>query len=489
MNTSRQRYLALLRLLSLLLWAGLALTLQAASARPLAQPNDPFFADQWNLYDPGTHSQAITPDINAPAAWDVTTGTSEMITAILDSGIDLEHPDLTSKIWVNQDEIADNDVDDDNNGKVDDINGWDFVENDNRPQDEAGWGTFMAGLIGAATNNDTGIAGIAWNTPIMPVRVLTRDDVGQATARLEDIVDGVRYAADNGARIIHLGFYIEDRNLTDEQLATLETAINEARDAEVLLIAPVGDHGLDGNPTVYPAALPAVIGVTATDHNTARLAAAGHGTFVEISAPGVNLVGPLLDGRYGQGATGTEFAAPHVAGTAALIWAVNPSLTPAQVRDLMHNTADDLGAPGYDEFYGFGLLNTALALQVTPHLLQISPHELHFQIDELGVITPPTHTIVNLYTGGLTWRASKQARWLEIEGLTETTPSSVTVSVDLSTIPNCGRYTSEIIVESNQQNAVDGEQTVQVTLEFTSKTCHRVYLPFTTTQAATPQSH
>lgn len=466
----------LIQLFPLLLLASIFLSVQAVLPRPMAQPNDPRFADQWNLYDPSAAGQAITPDINAPTAWDVTTGTSETAIAILDSGVDLDHPDLTSKIWVNQDEIPDNGVDDDNNGKADDVNGWDFVEDDNRPQDEDGWGTFMAGIAGAATNNGTGIAGIAWNTPIMPVRVLTRDSFGQATARMDDIVDGIRYAIDSEARIIHLGFYIEEGNLTAEQLTALEAAVSEAHGAGALLVAPVGNHGLDGNPTVYPAALPAVIGVTATDRNNRRLAAAGNGTFVDISAPGVNLLGPLSDSRY-ERATGTEFAAPHVSGAAALVWAVNPSLTPNQVRDFMRNTADDLGAVGYDEFYGFGLLNAALALQMTPHLLQISPHELHFQVDELGAINPPTQKIVNLYTGGLTWRASTHARWLEIEGLTETTPSSVTVSVDLSTVSNCGQYSSEITVESNQQNVVNGEQTVEVTLEFAKATCEQIYLP------------
>ncbi|MFQ5857157.1 MAG: S8 family serine peptidase [Anaerolineae bacterium] len=477
MRMSYQLRLFLIRMFSLLLLATVSANAQAAMSRPLAQPNDPLFTDQWNLYDAGAVGRAVTPDIRAVNAWGVTTGTAETVIAILDSGVDLDHPDLASKIWVNQDEIPDNGVDDDNNGKVDDINGWDFVQNDKRPQDEDGWGTFMAGIAGAATNNGIGVAGIAWNAPIMPVRVLTRDDTGQATARMDDIVEGIRYAVDNRARIIHLGFYIEARFLTSGQLATLEAAVNEAHNAGALLVAPVGDHGLAGNPIVYPAALPAVMGVTATDRSNQRLAAAGHGPFVEISAPGVNLPGPLLDGRYDHVAGGTEVAAPHAAGTAALIWAVNPSLTPDQVRDFLRDTADDLGTVGYDEFYGFGLLNAALALQTTPHILHIAPHELRFLVDEFGVINPPTQKIVNPNTSGLTWQARTQARWLVIEGLTEKTPSSVTLSVDLSTIPNCGRYIGTITVESNQRNRVDGEQTVGVTLSFAKATCEKAYLP------------
>ena len=477
MRTSHRRQPWLIHLLPLLLMAGISLSVQAATPRPLAEPSDPLFADQWNLYDPNTAGQNITSDINTLTAWDVTTGDSATVIAILDSGVDLEHPDLASKIWVNADEIPDNGVDDDNNGQVDDVNGWDFVDDDNRPQDEDGWGTFMAGVATAATNNGIGIAGIAWNTPIMPIRILTRDDVGQATANLDDIVAGIRYAVDNGARIIHVGNYIRASFLTAGQLAALEAAVNEAHDAGALLVAPVGDLGLADNPTVYPAALPAVVGVTATDRNLERLPAAGHGSLVEIAAPGVNLFGVLPEGRYDRVFGGTELAAPHVAGVAALIWAVNPSLTPDQVREFMRDAADDLGAPGYDEFYGFGLLNAAVALQMTPHLLQISPHELHFQVDEFGVVSPPTQRIVNLNTGGLTWQARTQARWLIIEGLTETTPSSVTVSVDLSVVPHCGQYAGQIIVESNQRNRANGEQVVDVMLGFAKATCEQVYLP------------
>lgn len=477
MTVSRQLQPVLTRLFALLLLAGNLSSAAAAPPQPMAQTNDPLFGDQWNLHDPSAAGQAITPDIDAMAAWDVTTGTSETVIAILDSGVDLNHPDLASKVWVNADEIPDNGVDDDANGYVDDINGWDFVENDNRPQDEDGWGTFMAGIAGAATDNGIGIAGIAWNTPIMPVRILTRDDMGVAMARMDHIVAGIRYAVDNGARVIHLGFYIEDRFLTPEQLAALEAAINEAHNAGALLVAPVGDHGLAGNPTVYPAALPAVLGVTATDRNGERLAAAGHGPFVDISAPGVNLRSMLPEGRYDPPASGTEFAAPHVSGVAALIWAVNPYLTPDQVRDFMRGAADDLGTPGYDELYGFGLLNAAMALQMAPHLLQITPRELDFQVDEFGVITPPTQKITNPNTGGLTWRARTHAQWLIIEGLTETTPSSVTVSVNPSTIPKCGQYVGEIVAESNQRHRANRTQVVRVTLQFAGTTCEQSYLP------------
>lgn len=475
---SRQLQPLLTRLFPFLLVVITFSSIHAAPVQPLAQPNDPRFGDQWNLYDPTATDQLVTPDINAKTAWDVTTGTPGTVIAILDSGIDLEHPDLASRIWVNEDEIPDNGVDDDGNGKVDDVNGWDFVENDSRPQDADGWGTFIAGVAGATTNNGIGIAGIAWNSPLMPVRVLTRDDIGQAFAALSDITDGIRYAVANGARVIHLGFYVEEQNLTVDQRATLEAAINEAHDAGALLVAPVGDHGLAGNPVTYPAAFPAVIGVTATDRDMERLAAAGHGPFVEIAAPGVGIHGPLPDNSYSEGAAeGTEFAAPHISGTAALIWAVNPSLTPGQVREFMRDTANDLGAVGYDEFYGFGLLNAALAVLTAPHKLQISPHELHFQVDEFGVINPPTHKIVNPSTGGLTWQASTQARWIVIEGLTETTPSSVTISVDLSQILNCGQHAGSVVIESNQRNRVDGKQDVEVTLEFAEGPCIRVNLP------------
>lgn len=472
-------HLHLGRALLCLLLIALASSLEAAAQRPLALVNDPDFSKQWNLHDPTVLDASVTPDIQALAAWDVTTGTSDTIVAVLDTGVDLDHPDLTSKIWTNPGEIPSNGRDDDGNGKVDDVNGWDFVDADNRPDDPTGWGTFMAGIAGAASNNEIGVASVAWNAPILPVRILTRDELGIATASVENIVNGISYAVNNGARIIHLGFYIEADRLGPGPRALLEEAINAAAGQGAVLIAPVGDLGLSNNPMVYPATFDAVLGVTATDRSMERLSTTGHGLYVDIAAPGVQLYGPVVDGQY-DFAGGTEFAAAHVAGTAALIWAVNPSLSPRQVRDFIRQSADDLGPVGLDEFYGFGLLNTALALQLTPHLLQISPHDLHFHVDEFGSAQPRAQDITNFYTGGLTWRASTQARWLEIEGLTETTPSTVTVSLNLSTIPHCGQYTGQIIAESNQTNRVDGQQVVDVTLEFAKTRCDRVYLSLVT---------
>jgi subtilisin family serine protease len=149
-----RRSWTLLCLLLALLAPGLGTTAQ----QPLALVNDPDFGKQWNLHDDDALNGTITPDIQAPAAWDITTGSSDTIIAVLDSGVDLDHPDLASKLWTNPGEIPDNGRDDDGNGKVDDVNGWDFVDDDNRPDDRSGWGTFMAGIAAAASNNEIGIA-------------------------------------------------------------------------------------------------------------------------------------------------------------------------------------------------------------------------------------------------------------------------------------------------------------------------------------------
>jgi len=460
-------------LLLILLLAAVPL---ASYGAPL-QPDDPLFSQQWNLFTPDAADQGPTPDIQAPLAWDITTGIPNTIIAVLDTGVDLDHPDLGGKIWVNADEIPDNGIDDDGNGYVDDVHGWDFVDGDNLPDDPDGFGTFGAGVAAAATDNGVGIAGIAWRALVMPLRVRTIDDQGRSRANVDDVVAAMDYAREKGARILQFGFYWIAPVLDETARQKLQGAIERAHAAGMLIVAPVGDDAQSGNPAPYPAALSHVLGVTATDRNGDRLEASGFGTFVDLAAPGGQVLGLSPSPPYWTTAVGTEFAVPHVTATAALIWAANPTLTPDEVADLLTQTADDRGPLGRDEFYGFGLLNAALALQETPHWLQVTPLTLRFQVDEMGVVRPPTGTILNPNTGGRTWRATTQTPWLIIEGLTETTPSFVSVSIDRRKIPNCGTYQGEIVVESTQRRAENSPQVVSVVLEFARSRCAKVFLP------------
>ena len=153
-------------------------------ARAASVPDDPLLPGQWGL-----------AKVNATAAWNVVTGTQSVVIAVLDSGIDKTHIDLSGKLWVNPGEIAGNGIDDDNNGYVDDVNGWDFVNNDNDPSDDNGHGTQVAGIAAAETNNAAGMAGMCWNCKIMPVKVMQ----GSGVANYSDITAGVLYAAQKGA--------------------------------------------------------------------------------------------------------------------------------------------------------------------------------------------------------------------------------------------------------------------------------------------------
>jgi len=282
------------------------------------QPNDVFYGShQWNL-----------PLIAADKAWQATTGDPETITAVVDTGVDLNHPEFSGRLVEGRNMIADN----------------------NRPQDDNGHGTHVAGIIGARTNNLEGIAGVDWNSKIMPIKAMA----GDGTGTVVDIADGIVWAVDHGADVINLS--LGEYNDSDY----LHAAIKYAYDKGVVLIAAMGNDGVP-DPS-YPAAYPEVIGVAANDETTETASFSNYGGHTSISAPGVAIPSTYPDRRY-VALSGTSMAAPHVAGVAALIRSVNPKLTPDQVRKILEETADDLGDEGKDEIYGYGQVNVARALK------------------------------------------------------------------------------------------------------------------------------
>jgi subtilisin family serine protease len=295
--------------------------------------SDPQYASQWYL-----------SQIGAPQAWDITTG-GDVVVAVLDTGVDLDHPDLLGNMWQNSKEIAGDGVDNDANGYIDDVFGWDFVRDDNDPspatdfhedQDAASHGTFIAGVIGAAANNATGFAGVAWHVRIMPLRVLDRVGSGSDV----DVAEAVRYAVANGAQVINMSFAgtVEGSVLGD--------AIRAAHEAGVTVVAAMGNEAIDANTApVYPACFyddqaDYVIGVAALDQNDTQAWFTNYGSHcVDIAAPGVDFYNlgyyDVAEGYTQQSLgpwDGTSFAAPLVSGVAALVKALYPSLTPEQIR-------------------------------------------------------------------------------------------------------------------------------------------------------------
>jgi len=399
-----------------------------------ATVNDTAYPNQWNL-----------PRILAPTAWDLTTGSAVTI-AILGTGIDPDHPDLGDKI----------------------VPGYDVVNDDYDPRDDNGYYTFVAGIAAAVTNNGEGIAGVSWGARLMPVKVMGADGFGSYA----DIIEGVRWAADHGANIINMSFI----GLAYSQ--ALQDAVDYAQTQGVgLLVASAGDEALNGNPRVYPAALRNVLAVAGSDKSNARLSSSGFGDYVGLTAPAVEIISTYW--QPGQhvyaSAAGTDFAAPHVAGVAALLLSMNPSLSLNQLVGLLQSTAIDLGSPGYDQYYGAGLVDTEAAVRATPHFLQVSPDRLLFR-DDGRHLEPPYHRLTNHTTSALTWTAVPSADWIQVGTPTGYTPSYLEVSVQRGEDLGCGFRTGQIIVNSLMPATVNSPQIVDVVLRF-SASCKRTYLP------------
>ena len=178
-------------------------------------PNDPDFNKQWHLHNSGQYGGTIDADIDAPEAWDIETGDSDVIIAIIDSGIDYTHPDLENNIWSNEGEIPDNRIDDDENGYIDDVIGWDWRNNDNDPLDDLGHGTMCAGIASAVGNNNIGVTGVCWNCKIMPLKII--DSTISLEFDIDDLASAIEYAADNGANVISISLenYVDNTNLKD----------------------------------------------------------------------------------------------------------------------------------------------------------------------------------------------------------------------------------------------------------------------------------
>ncbi len=235
-------------------------------------------------------------------AWRQTTG-ADVTVAIIDSGVDLGHPDLAPNLWTNPREIPGNGIDDDGNGYVDDVHGYDFVDNDGTPQDANGHGTHVAGIVGARGGNGIGGAGVAWQARLMAIRVL--DD--QARGTTAAVAAGIRYAVDNGARIVNLSL------AGPTSTPDLEDAVRYARAHGVLIVAAAGNDGADlsTSPT-YPAAYGEdnVLGIAATTRDGGLSSVSDYGPGADIAAPGEQILSTSAGGGY-EWRTGTSMAAPR----------------------------------------------------------------------------------------------------------------------------------------------------------------------------------
>ncbi len=298
-------------------------------------PNDPSFASQWALGGAGTSG----PGLHAADAWGLTTGSRQVVVAVIDSGIDFNHPDLAANIWTNPLEIAGNGRDDDGNGYVDDVHGWDFVDNDNTPQDGFYHGTFVSGIIGAVGNNALGVSGINWQVSILPVRFQGNSGMGYTGAAI--------YALNYVTQLKRQGIPIVATNISWGGIAslsaTVDTAIRAQVAAGITVVVAAGNEGVDTDLAPrYPSSFTSdgMITVAATDSADRLAGFSNYGaTSIDVGAPGVGILSTLPGGGYGS-ISGTSFAAPQVTGTVALLAAARPSATGAQIRSAILGSVD-----------------------------------------------------------------------------------------------------------------------------------------------------
>jgi subtilisin family serine protease len=293
-----------------------------------AAATDPRAVEQWAL-------QGDAP-MGIDSAWRQTTG-ADVTVAIVDSGIDLTHPDLAPNLWTNPGEIPGNGVDDDGNGYVDDVHGFDFVDGDGTPQDANGHGTHVAGIVGARGGNGLGGAGVAWRARLMAVRVLD----AQARGTTNAVALGIRYAVDNGARIVNLSL------AGPSSTPDLEDAVRYAQARGVLIVVAAGNDGADlaAAPT-YPAAYGEdnVLGIAATTRDGSLSGVSDYGPGADVAAPGEEILSTALGGGY-EWRTGTSMAAPEVAGALVLLAAARPDLSGNDLRDALVGGVRHTGLP------------------------------------------------------------------------------------------------------------------------------------------------
>ncbi|WP_211745472.1 S8 family peptidase [Paenibacillus sp. Marseille-Q4541] len=281
-------------------------------------PNDLLFSRyQWNL-----------PATETNKGWSLSKGSDNVTIAVIDTGVDLNHPDLEGQF----------------------VEGYNVVNPDEKPYDDVGHGTHVAGIISAKVNNNEGVAGMTWYNKVMPVKVLDSSGSGTTYA----VAEGIIWATDHGAKVINMSL----GNYADAEF--LHDAIKYAYDHDVVLIAATGNDNTER--PGYPAAYPEVFAVSATDAAMKRAEFSNYGDYVDVMAPGASIASTYPNNQYAA-LSGTSMASPHVAALAGLIRSLNPDLNNEEVMDLMRSSVIDLGEPGYDKYFGYGQIDVYKALE------------------------------------------------------------------------------------------------------------------------------
>ena len=387
-----------------------------------ANPNDAQFSQLYGM-----------AKINAPAAWETTTGSPNVVVAIIDTGIRYTHEDLAANMWKNAGEIAGNGMDDDGNGYVDDVYGWDFFYNDSDPWDENSHGTHVAGTVGAVGNNAVGVAGVNWNVRLMAIKIYNNTGFGSTSAMLVNAYNYVRMMKTRGVNIrVTSNSYGGCDEACGYDQATKD-AIDRLGESDVLNVFAAGNDGRNVETTpFYPASYtsPQILSVAASDQNDNRGSFSNFGaTSVDVAAPGVNILSTVNASNSAYATfTGTSMAAPHVSGAAALLAAANPSLSAASLKATLMNSVDVLSQWNGVVKTG-GRINAARAIQ--------QPTTCNFNLSATNQNYLPAAggegTVIVTAPANCDFSATSQTSWITI---TTGNTGSGNGSVSFSVAPN-----------------------------------------------------
>jgi subtilisin family serine protease len=405
-------------------------------------PNDPDFPDQY------AHQLIQMED-----AWEIATGSRDVVVAVIDTGVDVNHPDLKDNIWVNEDEIPDNQIDDDGNGYVDDVHGWNFGDDNNTvtpsgpSSSTESHGTQVSGVMAAVGDNAEGVCGVNWNSSIMALRMSL--DFESA-----DVAEALEYAAANGARVVNMSFGGDVFGPKGDLV--MKAGLDSAYEQGVLLIASAGNS--DTSRPHYPAAYPNVMAVASTNGEDLKTGHSTFGVWVDIAAPGTDIVTTDLENKY-VATAGTSFSAPYVAAVAALLFAHRPDMTHIEARAVLESTTDPVYYGDVDPNQGYIGTGRVNAYQT------LIGADNSYPLGE--IVAPwPTQTFANdgndlevcVFVHGddyqIDYRLYGQSEWIRLgDGQTPTDPNGI-VCLSMAN-PGIGTYELRLRVNRNGFTHID----------------------------------
>ncbi len=422
-------------------------------ARAMIVPDDPYFPSQWGL-----------TKINAPQAWDITRGATNITIAIVDTGIDGSHEDLYGKVTAGYDFVNDRDI-------AANTNSDDCVY-----PCPYGHGTHVAGIAAAQTDNGIGVAGTSWGALLTPLKVLN----AKGSGTYYNVARAITYAANHGVDIINLSLAGPDPS------QELQDAVDYAYNKGCLLVAAGGNCSWECTHEVYPAGCEHVVAISATDEDDNRVGFSKYGDWVDVAAPGTEIYSTVPEGY--EYKMGTSMSTPFVSGLAALVWPLYPDYCNDQMEGRIEQTALDLGDPHWDEYYGHGRIDAYEAI-CRPDL-SVTPTDLRFLADD-DIDPIPPHQTISLLSAGcwpITWTVSISpsgaASWLSLSPSSGTaagaSPGAISVSVTKPV--TYGIYTATVIATSPMPYVQAKSRATNVELHYIPK-LHREYLPIVTKEA------